>query len=176
MDTTTTLDTLDDNSRYIAFSELLLYGEGVVEVQESHWVALVEWCLNLWIIGYCYRATSAAMEAAMESYHTALAGMERGEFESILIALCTGVVKEKGVILVARDTAQTLCQLLLERVLNRIGVEANLAELVREHLHIVWMSVTDTDHGVTAIEVKVFLTLIVPNATAISLDGCHIKE
>ena len=60
--------------------------------------------------------------------------------------------------------------------MNRIGVEANLAELVREHLHLVWMSVTDTDNGVTAIEVKILLPLVVPNATALSLDRCHIKE
>jgi hypothetical protein len=112
----------------------------------------------------------------MESNHTALARMERSEFESVLVALCTGVVEEEGVVLVARDTAQTLCQLLLERVLNRIGVEANLAELVREHLHIVWMSVTDTDNGVTAIEVKILLAFVVPNATALCLDWRHIKE
>jgi hypothetical protein len=38
------------------------------------------------------------------------------------------------------------------------------------------MSVTDTDNGVTAIEVKIFLPLVVPNATALCLDWCHIKE
>jgi hypothetical protein len=27
-----------------------------------------------------------------------------------------------------------------------------------------------------AIEVKVLLPLVVPDATALSLDGCHIKE
>ena len=101
MDTTTTLDTLDDNSRYIAFGEFLLYGEGVVEVQESHLVALVEWCLYLWIIGHCHRTASAPVETAMESYHTALARMERCEFEGVLVALSTGVIEKKGVILVA---------------------------------------------------------------------------
>ena len=139
-------------------------------------MALVEWCLDLRIVCYSHRTASATVETAMESYHTALACMERCEFESVLVALSTRVIQEEGVVLVARDTAQTLCQLLLERVLNRIGVEANLAELVREHLHIVWMSVTDTDNGVTAIEVKVLLPLVVLDATALSLDGCHIKE
>jgi hypothetical protein len=112
----------------------------------------------------------------MESNHTALACVKRCEFESVLVALGTGVIQEEGVILIARDTAQTLCQLLLERVLNRVGVESNLAKLVREHLHIVWMSVTDTDHSVTAIEVKILLALVVPNATALCLDWRHIKE
>ena len=116
------------------------------------------------------------METAMESYHAALAGMERCKFEGVLVALSTRVVEEEGVVLVARDTAQTLSQLLLERVLNRIGVEANFAKLVREHLHIVWMGVTDTDNGVTAIEVKILLPLVVPDATALCLDWCHIKE
>ena len=103
VNTATTLDALDDNRRYIAFSELLLYGEGVVEVQESYLVALVEWRLDLRIIGYSHRAASATVETATESYHTALARMERCEFEGVLVALSTGVIQEEGVALVARD-------------------------------------------------------------------------
>jgi hypothetical protein len=48
--------------------------------------------------------------------------------------------------------------------------------LVGEHLDIMWMSVTDTNDGVTAIEVKILLAFVVPNATALCLDWRHIKE
>jgi hypothetical protein len=38
------------------------------------------------------------------------------------------------------------------------------------------MGVTDTDDSMTAVEVKVLLSFVVPDATAFSLDWCHIKE
>jgi hypothetical protein len=60
--------------------------------------------------------------------------------------------------------------------LNRIGVEADFVKLVGKHLHIVWVGVTNTDDSMAAIEVKVLLPLVVPYATALSLDWRHIKE
>jgi hypothetical protein len=38
------------------------------------------------------------------------------------------------------------------------------------------MGMTDADDSMPSIEVKVLLTLIIPDATPLSLDGCHIKE
>jgi hypothetical protein len=66
--------------------------------------------------------------------------------------------------------------LLLKRVLDRIGIEANLTKLVREHLHIVWMGMTNTNDSMTAIEVKELLSFIVPDGAALRLDRSDIKE
>ena len=49
-------------------------------------------------------------------------------------------------------------------------------------LHIMRMGMTDRDDGMTAIEIKVFCTLIVPHATAAATDnvdgeeGINVKE
>jgi hypothetical protein len=87
MNAATTLDTLDNDRCYIAFLEFCLYGCDVIKIKESHGVTLVEWRLDLGIIGHGYRTAGATMETAMESYHTALARMERSQLEGVLIAL-----------------------------------------------------------------------------------------
>ena len=42
--------------------------------------------------------------------------------------------------------------------------------------YIVWVGVANTDDSMATIEVKVLLPLVVPYATALSLDWRHIKE
>jgi hypothetical protein len=38
------------------------------------------------------------------------------------------------------------------------------------------MRVSDADHGMPAIEVKILLTLVVPHLTALALHDIHVEE
>ena len=66
------------------------------------------------------------------------------------------------------DTAQTLCQLLLQRIYYRVAIKAQFVQLVCHHLHIVRMTMSNADYGMPAIKVKILLSLIVPNLASLS--------
>ena len=71
---------------------------------------------------------------------------------------------------------QTLSEFHLQIVDDRVGIETQVVQLVGEHLHIVRMGMGDADNGMAAIEVEVFLTLVVPYLAALTFYNINIEE
>ena len=66
-------------------------------------------------------------------------------------------------------------QLNLKLVDNRVRVEAQGVELLGHHLYIVRVAMSDTDHGVTAIEVEILLSVVIPDVTTLTLHNVYVK-
>ena len=87
--------------------------------------------------------------------------MERGELQGVFVGLGARVAEEEPVVVISRDAAQPVGEFDLQRVLHRVGVEAQPADLLRDGLDVVGLCVADRDDGMTAVEVEVFGTLLV---------------
>ena len=84
--------------------------------------------------------------------------------------------KKKLIIIISARLAEALSELLLKRILNGITVETEFIELLSHSLHIVRMAVSHADYCVSAIEIKVFLTFIVPYFAAFAMVDGYIKK
>ena len=102
--------------------------------------------------------------------------MEGSELQGVLVCLCARVDKEEIVVLIAASLAETLSQFHLKHVLYGIAVEAQFVELLCHLLHVVWMAMTYADYCVSAVEVEVLLTFVVPRSTAFTLDDVDVEE
>lgn len=72
--------------------------------------------------------------------------------------------------------SETCGKCLLERILDRVGVESKLVQLVCHSLDIVGMAVSYAYDCMASVEVKVFLSLVVPYFTAETFVDSDIKE
>ena len=115
------------------------------------------------------------MEGVLEGDHPLLPIMERGQFQGILISLRTGVDQEKRIVIIAAGFTQLIGQLLLQAVDHGVGIETEVAHLLRNGFHVGGMAMPYGDHGMTAIKVEVLIALLVPNVTTFSLDNLYIK-
>ena len=59
---------------------------------------------------------------------------------------------------------------------NRSRIESKRGYLLAEHLYIVRMCMSDRDYCMTAIEVEVLRTFIVPYMAAFSFDNIDVKK
>jgi len=137
---------------------------------------VIDRCDNLWIVGYLYGEGCSAVESLLQGENTGSTIVEGSQLQGILVSLGTRVDEEELIILITACLAQTLGELYLQLVDNGVGVEAQVVELLGEHLHVVRMTVTDADNGMTAIEVEVFLTLVVPYVTALTFYYIDIEK
>ena len=101
--------------------------------------------------------------------------MERSKLQGILVGLGAGIVQEKAVVGIAGGFAELVCKLLLQRILNAVGVESYAVELVLKCFHITRMAVSHGDDGMAAVEVQVFLSLVVPDVASTSLLYCYVE-
>ena len=83
---------------------------------------------NLRVVGHGDRAGSPPVETAAEGDDPVLAGMERCEFQRVLIGLGPGVHEEQGGVVAARNPADPVGERLLEGVDDAVGVEADPAD------------------------------------------------
>ena len=116
------------------------------------------------------------MEGFLAGEYSCATSLERGQFQSILIGLGSGIDEEQLVVIVATDFSKALCQLHLQLVDHRIGVEPNLLQLLRYLINIMGVGVPDADDGVPAIQIQVLLSFLVPYSTAFALDNVYIEE
>jgi hypothetical protein len=72
------------------------------------------------------------------------------------------------VVFIARGFPESLCKFFLKRVLYGVAIESQFAELLGEGFDIVWMAMSDADDCMPSVEVKVFLSFVVPDVTALS--------
>ena len=114
------------------------------------------------------------MEGLFGREHTCAAIVEAGELEGILVGFGATVDQKELIIVVAADLAQPLGKLALEQVDDTVGVEAKLVELLGEHVDIMGMAVADADDSMSAVEVEILLTFVVPHMDALALDNVDI--
>ena len=102
--------------------------------------------------------------------------MEPGQLEGVLVGLSATVDEEELVVVVARHAAQPVGDLLLQAIDDTVGIEAQVAELALQHLHIMGMAVAYADDGMATIEVEVLLIVVVPNSRSFSLHDVDVEE
>jgi len=137
---------------------------------------VIDRCDNLWIVGYLYGEGCSAVESLLQGENTGSAIVEGSQLQGILVSLGTGIDEEELIILITACLAQTLGEFYLQLVDDGVGVEAQVVELLGKHLHVVRMTVTDADNGMTAIEVEVFLAFVVPYVTALTFYYIDIEK
>ena len=128
------------------------------------------------VVRSCYRARSTAVKRASKRHHAGFAGVEGGQLQRILIGLSPRVAQKQRVILVARYLTQLVGQLRLNRNLHRVGVETDVLQLLRQALYVVRVAMADRNNGVAAVEIQVFLALVVPQLRAERPYGRDVDE
>ena len=100
--------------------------------------------------------------------------MERGEFYSVLVGFRTGVAEKERIVVVAGGFSEFVCELLLQAVLYRVGVESEARNLIGDRFYIRRMCMTDGDRGMTAVKVEIFRAVggvYVTSTSAHRFDG-----
>ena len=123
-----------------------------------------------------YRARGAAVKRAPKCNHADFSGVEGRQLQRILVGLGPRVAQKQRVILIARHLAQLVRQLRLKGNLHRVGVEADVLQLLGEALHVVRVAVADGNNGVATVEIQVFLTLVIPQLRAERSNGRDVDE
>ena len=115
------------------------------------------------------------MESAPERDDPVFAGVERGQFQRVLIGLGSRVAEEQGIFRIARQFPDLLRKLLLERFADTVRIKAQLAKLLSDSLDIPRMAMPHGDDGMAPIKFKVLSPLVVPNSGAFRVDRRHIE-
>ena len=115
------------------------------------------------------------MEGSVEGHNLVPSGMEGSQFEGVFVGLGAGIHQEEAPVLVAAGFAQFTGQALLQGVVDTVGIEPDLVQLVFQGCHIVGVGMTDGNHRVTTVQVQVFLPLIVPHPASFRAHGRNIE-
>ena len=176
VDAAAALDTLDDHRGHAAFRQFVRHGIAVVQVAERDVVVRVEGGDDRRIVRQRHGARSAPVEAAAEGDDAVPAGLEGRQFGGVLVGFRAAVVQEEGVILVTADLADAACQLLLQGIADAVGVEADLVELRLQRLDVMRVGVPHGNDGVAAVQVEVFLSLVIPDGAALRPHRGDVEE
>ena len=114
------------------------------------------------------------MERLSEREDLSFACVERCNLQRILIRLRTTVAKEKSIVIIPADLSQTCGKILLQRILDCIGIESEIAKLLRDHLHIMRMAMAHRNHGMTSVEVGINLAILIPKCCVQALYRLNV--
>ena len=167
------LNAFDDDGCELARGEFRARGSEVVQRHEFHVGRAVEGGRNRGVVRRGDGARGAAVERLGKGQHLRAAGVERSQFQGVLVRLGSRVAEEEAVIVVARCAAQFFGQGGLERVLDRVGIEPQPCGLLREGPYIVGLRMADRDDGMAAVEVEVFGACRVVDEAALAPDGLY---
>ena len=171
-----TLYALHDAGTHVTLLQLALPCIEVVDGEVCHMPVGIDGSDDLGVLGGLHSQRCASVERFLCRQDACSPVGERGELHGILIGFGARVDEEELVILVAACLAQPLCQLFLKAVDDRVAVEAKPGQLLLQHLHIVRVAVSDADDSMPAIQIQVFLTLVVPHLATFSLDNVDVVE
>ena len=169
-----TLDTFNDDGSVSLGLQLLLGGLQISQGNEGHLLSSVEGSTDLGVVRYADGTAGASMESSAKGEDLGSARMEGSQFEGVLVGFGPAVAEEKMILGIAADLSQFLGQGVLEAILDRVGIEAQLGNLLGDGLYIMRMAVANTDDGVSAIKVQVLLTLSVPQFGATTAYGLNV--
>src|SRR5690606_36997578 len=100
--------------------------------------------------------------------------MERRQSQRVLVCFSTRVTKKERILFLTRHFPQQLGKLLLNRNLNRIRIKTNSVQLRLQCFNLMWLRVSNRNHRVTTIQIKVFVTLAIPDCRPLrsnNIDG-----
>lgn len=138
--------------------------------------AIVDRRYDTGIVGSLDGQRGAAVKGFRSGQNALAAGMERGELESVLIGLGTGIDQKQPIVLITAGAAQTFGQLLLKAVHHRIGIKAQLRELMLQRTDIMRVTMTYADNGMATVKIKVFLSGTVPDMASLPFGYLNIKK
>ena len=167
------LDALDDDGGELTRGEFRARGSDVVQRYEFHVGRAVEGGRDRGVVRRGDGARGAAVERLGKGQHLRAAGVERSQFQGVLVRLRSRIAEEEAVIVVARCAAQFFGQGGLERVLDRVGIESQPCGLLREGPYVVGLRMADRDDGMAAVEVEVFGACRVVDEAAFAPDGLY---
>ena len=151
---------LDDHGAHIAPGQLATHGLDVVEGKIDDLESVIYRRNDFGIVGHIHGGRRTAVERVRKRD----------------VGFGARIDEEEAVIVVTRRTAQLLGQLGLQLVDHRIGIEGQPVELRREFLDIIGVGVPYRNHGVAAVKVEIFITLVVINMTPFSLHDIDVEE
>ena len=155
VDARNALNALDDHRRELPRGELRAHRPDVVQGGELHVRRAVEGRRDRRIVRHGDGSRRAAVEGLRDGERLRPARVERRQFQGVLVGLGPRVAEEKAVVVVTRDAAQSLRQLHLKRILDRVGVESQACDLLLHGPHVVGLRMPDRDHGMAAVKVEV---------------------
>ena len=136
----------------------------------------VDGCYDLGVVGGFHGEGCAAVEGFLCSKDPCASVVERCEFQRVLIGFRAAVHQEQLVIVVAAGLAQVFGQLLLQGVDDRVGVEADVGQLLVDGFHVVGMAVSYADDGMAAVEVEIGCAFLVPHRASLAAHDVDIQE
>ena len=167
------LDAFDDDGCELACGEFRARGSEVVQRYEFHVGRAVEGGADRGVVRCGDGACGTAVECLGKGQHLRAAGVERGQFQGVLIRLRSRVAEEEAVIVIARCAAQLFGQRGLERVFDRVGIEPQPCGLLGDCPYVVGLGMADRDDGMSAVEVEVFGACRVVDQAAFAPDGLY---
>lgn len=113
------------------------------------------------------------MKCLAEGQYFGLIMMKGCQLDGILIGLSTRVAKKETIVIVTRESAQLISQLLLQAILYRVGVETQLTHLLADLFHIVRMGMADRDDSMAAIEVEILGASSIIHIVSLTTNGLY---
>ena len=177
LDSTYTLDAFQDDRCHTTTRQFANPRLNVVQRKKAYMVIVVDGSYNLWIIGHLDSQRRTSVESMLTRQDALGRGiLERCQLQGILVGLSSAVDEKQLIVFITTDLAQSLCQLLLQLVDHRIGIKTNLPQLFRHLLDIVRVGMSNRNHCVTTIKVKILLSLVVPYFTTLSLHDVDVEQ
>ena len=167
---------LYDAGADIALPQLGLPGGQVVDGQEGDVLAVVDGGHYLGVVGHLHGQRRAPVEGLPDGQYPLAAVLEGGQLQGVLVGLRAGVDEEELVVVISACLSQPLGQLRLQGVDDGVAVEAQPLELLAYLLHVARVAVPYADDGVPAVEVQVFLSLVVPYLASFSLHHVDVVK
>ena len=118
LDAAHALDAFQDDGTHITFRQFSLPGGKVIHRQISNVVVGIDGRNNLRIVGHLNGKTCSSVESLFGREHAGTSVRKRSEFQRILVCLGSAIDQKQLIVVIAADTAQTLCQLHLQVVLH----------------------------------------------------------
>ena len=115
------------------------------------------------------------MESLLGRKHTRAPIVERCQLEAILVGFSSAIDEKKLVVVVSANVAQSLSETYLEGIDDRIAIESQLFKLVSHLFDIMRVRMADANHGMSTVEVEVFVAFIIPDMAPLSLDDVYVE-
>ena len=87
--------------------------------------------------------------------------MNESQFQGIFVGFCSRVDKERPIIRIPRQLTLLISQSFLQLIYDRIRIKHQLLQLLTHALHQIRMRMFHRNHGMSAIQIKIGLPLLV---------------
>src|SRR6476469_6478700 len=88
--------------------------------------------------------------------------MKGSQLQSIFICFRSTIHQDKLVVFFSTECGKLVCQFFLNWNMNGIGIKSNSVQLFFNPFHPMRMGMTNTDHSMASVHIKVLSTLVIP--------------